>query len=66
MKYIFCLGFLFFSIANPLFSQRLESFSAGIGYIDELKEFMTASKNSRMEDLYKEFDKLYKSAWFTV
>jgi hypothetical protein len=47
-------------------SQRLESFTLGVGYIDELKDFMTASKNSTLEDLYKDFDKLYKSDFFTV
>ena len=65
MKYLISILFLFFTTSNPLFSQRLESFTLGVEYIDQLKDFMTASKNSTMEDLYKDFDKLYKSSYFT-
>ena len=65
MKYLLSLTILVFSLTNPVLSQRLESFTLGIEYIDELKEFMTASKNSKMEKLYKEFDKVYKSEFFT-
>lgn len=65
MKYLVSLLLLSLSLLNPLLSQRLESFTLGIEYIDELKEFMTASKNSKLEDLYKDFDKLYKSSYFT-
>src|SRR5690606_30508427 len=39
--------------------------SLDVKFIDELKDFMTASKNSTLEDLYKDFDKLYKSSYFT-
>ncbi|MEO1261247.1 MAG: hypothetical protein AAFZ15_20760 [Bacteroidota bacterium] len=66
MKYFTGFLFVLFFLINSISAQRLESFSMGIEYIDELKDFMTASKNSRMEDLYKDFDKLYKSAYFTV
>ncbi len=65
MKYRISLVFVFFCALNPLFSQRVEEFALGNSFIDELKEFMTASKNSSMEDLYKTFDKLFKSDYFT-
>ncbi len=65
MKYWISLLFVFFYAINPLQSQRVEEFSIGNSFIDELNDFMTASKNSSMEDLYKEFDKLFKSGYFT-
>ena len=66
MKYLISLSFFIFILSNSLLAQRLESFTLGVEYIDQFKDFMTASKNSTMEDLYKDFDKLYKSAYFTV
>ena len=66
MKYLITLSLIFSIFSSSLFSQRLESFTLGIEYIDDLKVFMTASKNSSLEDLYKDFDKLYKSAYFTM
>ncbi len=66
MKYWFSLLLISFIFTNPLLSQRLEKFSEGEKYIDDLKEFMTSSKSPTLEDLYKEFDKLYKSSFFTT
>ena len=65
MKYRFSLFLVLFSFSS-LFSQRLEKFSTDNSFIDELKDFMTASKSSSMEDTYKKFEKLFKSAYFTL
>ncbi|HFA49379.1 MAG TPA: hypothetical protein ENJ95_10220 [Bacteroidetes bacterium] len=54
-----------FTSASSVFGQRVTEFSHGNSFIDEFKDFMTASKSSSMEDLYKSFDKIYKSGYFS-
>ena len=65
MKYWFIfLSFLF--TINTVDAQRLEKFSEDrITFLKELEGYLTASKNSTMEDIYKEFDKQYKGGVFT-
>jgi len=47
-------------------AQRLESFSENEGeFLVQLGEYLNASKQETMEELYKEFESLFKSGLFT-
>ncbi len=66
MKFWFSLFLSLFATASMLQAQRLTSFSEeNTAFIKELQAYMTAGKNSRMEAVYKEFEKLYKSGVFS-
>lgn len=57
---------LLFLLPQFLHAQRLEAFSEGQEkYLEELKGYMTASKNKSMEDLYDTFEKNVKSGVLT-
>ncbi len=57
---------ILFLVSQLSQAQRLEAFSEGQNkYLEELKAYMTASKNKKMEDLYETFGKNVKSGVFT-
>ncbi|RME09280.1 MAG: hypothetical protein D6816_04540, partial [Bacteroidetes bacterium] len=63
---IFSFFAILFLLSQVSQAQRLEAFSEGQNkYLEELKTYMTASKNSKMEDLYETFEKNVKSGVFS-
>ena len=65
MKIWFYLFFSFICLAT-LNAQRLEKFSEDQNsFMKELEDFMTASKNSTLIDIFEEFEKNVKSGVFT-
>lgn len=65
MRFFSCFAILFL-ISQLTQAQRLEAFSEGQDkYLEELETYMTASKNSKMEELFKTFEKNVKSGVFT-
>ncbi len=66
MKYWFSLFLVLFSLFSNVEAQRLEKFSDDNNtFLKELQDFMTASKNSTLEEVYKSFEKSFKSGVFS-
>ncbi len=66
---IFRFSFILSFLALPFFisAQQLEKFSEDPAtFLKELEGFLTASKNPKMEELYKGFEKSYKAGMFTA
>ena len=63
---IFSFFAILFLIPQIAQTQRLEAFSEGQDhYLEELGSYMMASRNSKMEDLYRRFEKDLKAGVFT-
>ncbi len=65
MRKILTILFLFLFFFSVLPAQRLAEFSNNSNtFIKELQGYMTASKRKSMEDIYNEFEKIFKSGRF--
>jgi hypothetical protein len=63
--FLTAFSILIFSIST-LLGQRLNKFSEDPAtFIKELQEYMTAAKSSALEEVYKNFEKSYKSGIFS-
>jgi hypothetical protein len=66
MKIWFCLIISFLSFPFLLSAQKLEKFSEDQAtFLKEMEVFMTASKNSKLEDIFKDFEKSFKSGVYS-
>ncbi|RMG77554.1 MAG: hypothetical protein D6714_19600, partial [Bacteroidetes bacterium] len=66
MKRLIILGFALLFILPGLTAQRLTEFSEEPNaFIKELREFMTSSKRKTMEELFDNFEKVFKSGRFS-
>ncbi|MCB0520498.1 MAG: hypothetical protein KDD27_16280 [Saprospiraceae bacterium] len=66
MKYWFSLILGFSFLLPNLQAQRLEKFSDDNNtFLKELEEFLTATKSSSMEDVFKAFEKSFKNGVFS-
>lgn len=65
MKYWFSFLVAIFAFTFSLSAQQLDKFSEDPAtFLKELEGLMTASKNTKLEDIYKAFEKSYKSGLF--
>ncbi|MCR9288730.1 MAG: hypothetical protein NXI23_15245 [Bacteroidetes bacterium] len=64
-RFFICFTFLIF-FSSLSFGQRITEFSPNSNdYIKELEVFMTSSKRKVMEEVFENFEKLYKSGRFS-